>query len=185
MERPYLLRGMSASSRSRVLKAIGGATTVVVAFVLIGAGVQLARNAEGYEVRTAALDEIDGAPVTVIDDAAGSVAPTPPVLPAADAASRPAAPTGPSAPPGGGTTDGGGSGDGDGDGDGSTDPEVPPELDPIVGLVDDITGATSETLGGTSESDETLIDSTLESTVDSTVDSTTETLDDTTSTLGL
>ena len=176
---------MSGSSRSRVLKAIGGTATVVVAFALIAAGVQLARNAEGYEVRTAALDELDGAPVTVIDDEAGSVAPTPPVLPTADAASPASTPARTTPLPGGGTTDGGDRGDGGGDGDDPTDPEVPPELDPIVGLVDDITGATSETLGGTSESDETLIDGTLEGTVSSTVDSTTETLGDTTSSLGL
>ena len=168
---------MSGSSRSRVLKAIGGAATVVVAFALIGAGVQLARNAEGYEVQTAALDEIDGAPATVIDDESVSVAPTPPVLPAGQAAVTPAPPTGNAAPPGGDTNDGGDGGDEGGSGDDPTDPDVPPELDPIIGLVDDITGATTETLDGTSESDDTLIDSTVDSTV--------ETLDDTTSSLGL
>jgi hypothetical protein len=174
---------MSGSSRSRVLKAIGGGATVVVAFALIGAGVQLARNAEGYEVQTAALEEIDGAPATVIDDGDDSVAPRPPVIPTAEAAVPPAPRTDSTPPPDGGNTDGGG-GDGSGGGsDDPTDPDVPPELEPIIGLVDEITTATGETLGGTteSESDETLIDST----VDPLVDNTTETLDDATSSLGL
>lgn len=154
---------MSGSSRSRVLKAIGGAVTVVTAFALIGAGVQLARNAEGYEVQTAALDEIDGAPATVVDDAPTSAAPAPPVVADDDAAVIPRPPSGGSAPPpnnpnpGGG---GGGGGGGPGGGGDPTDPDVPPELEPIIGLVDDVTSATEETLGGsgTTSGEKTVVD---------------------------
>ena len=164
---------MSFSSRSGLLKVVGGAATVVVAFVLIGAGVQLARNAEGYEVKTGALDEIAGAPATVIDDAPASEAPTPPVVEDPGAPVAPTSPSGNTPPPGGGSGPGDGTGGDDGGGDDPSDPVTPPELDPIIGLVDDITGATTETLDGTNESNGTLIDST------------TETLDDTTSSLGL
>lgn len=153
---PYLPTGMSGSSRSGVLKVCGGVVTVVFAFVLIGAGVQLARNAEGYKVKTAALEEVAGAPVTVIDDEP-SAAPPPPVLATADAETPPSAPSGATPPPTTptpGPTDGG---DGGGDDDDPT-PELPPELDPIVGLVDDIAGATSETLGGATATDSNPVD---------------------------
>lgn len=154
---------MSGSSRSRVLKAIAGAATIVAALGLIGAGVQLARNAEGHEVQTAALDEIDGAPATVVDDAPASAAPAPPVVADDDAATTPRPPSGGGAPPpnnpnpGGG---GGGGGGGPGGGGDPTDPDLPPELEPIIGLVDDITSATEETLGGfgSTSSDETVVD---------------------------
>lgn len=150
---------MSGSSRSRVLKAIGGAVTVVAAFALIGAGVQLARNVEGYEVQTAALDEIDGAPATVVDDAPASAAPAPPVVADDDAAVIPRPPSGGSAPPPNNPNPGGGGGGGGGGPD-PTDPDVPPELEPIIGLVDDVTSATDETLGGsgTTSSGETVVD---------------------------
>ena len=148
-----------------MLKAAGGFVTVVAAFALIGAGVQMARNTEGYQVKTAALGEVAGAPVTVIDDDPGSAAPTPPVLTSEDASLSPALQSSGTTPPGGGLggVGGGGTGDdGSGGGDDPSGPEVPPELDPIVGLVDDITGATTAALDPTSETDAGLIDSATE-----------------------
>lgn len=168
---------MSGSSRSGLLKALGAAVTVIVAFALIGAGVQLARSAEGYKVKTAALGELASAPVTVIDDDAPSAAPSPPVLTPEEADAPPTRGAGRGgrgggAPPGGGGP-GGGGGD---DGDGSTPVPVPSELDPIVGLVDDVTGATS---GALPDDDENSSDPTAGETVDATVDETTATVDST------
>lgn len=166
---PYLPTGMSGSSRSEVLKVCGGAVTVVFAFVLIGAGVQLARNAEGYKVKTAALEEVAGAPVTVVDDEP-SAAPPPPVLATADADTPPPAPSDPSPPP---TAPGPGPGPGGGDGDGPDDPPpttVPPALEPIVGLVDEITGATGDALDGTGTTDSNPIDGVTETVDQATAD---------------
>ena len=144
--------------------------TVVVAFALIGAGVQLARNAEGYKVKTAALEDVAGAPVTVVDDDAPSAAPPPRVVVNAAPSTTPSTLGGganPGGTPGPGTGGGGGGGGGDDD---PTDPELPPELAPIVGLVDDIAGATTEALGGSAtESDANVIDA-LEERVGATVD---------------
>ena len=161
--------------------------TVVVAFALIGAGVQLARNAEGHQVQTAALDEIDGAPATVVDDAPASAAPAPPVVADEDVAVGPPPSGGGAVPPPNNPGPGGPGGDGGEDPGGGdpTDPDVPSELEPIIGLVDDVTSSTSDAFGDPGTAEESGTATTEETVIDEVTGTVDATLDETTSQLGL
>lgn len=151
---------MSASSRSGLLKVVGAGATIMVALVLIGSGVQLARNAGGNEVRAGALGEIDGVPVTVIDDGPAATPPpavpvVSPVAPAAPVSPTGPAPTAPGAPP----TGGGGEPDDDGGNDSPVPGvDVPPEVEPIIGLIGDVTGAVGDASSPTGQ----IVDDTVD-----------------------